>query len=264
MNFNKLMYRFMRNHKFGQAGSRFKEIEDNLIHPILNNKSAQETRWIRAELRSIQAFLRNLPTFCHILEQEIQSCEESGDLTSKQKAEAQLKRLRNPKMIAYAVGLCEILDDYAQLSLVGQDFMLFPSTIASVYEAFCCRLKKLSETWVWRNQDLKFAGISKPKEIIDNLASGTFKCEVSEKVKIAAARRMNINIKEKNRINAEMAELADEALENLQNDLIKPENINEGEVLVICDPSSIKDIGKQVMKIVQRYFGMFGKKDPDP
>ena len=167
-------------------------------------------------------------------------------------------------MIAFTVGSCEILDDYAQLSLVGQDFMLFPSTIASVYEAFCCRLKKLSETWVWRNQDLKFAGISKPKDIIDNLASGTFKCEVSEKVKIAAARRMNINIKENNRINAEMAELADEALENLQNDLIKPENINEGEVLVICDPSSIKDIGKQVMKIVQRYFGMFGKKDPDP
>ena len=69
--FNRLMYSFMQDNKFGQSGSRFKEVGDNLLQPILTNKGAQETRWARAELRSIQTFLRNLPEFYNIQAQAI-------------------------------------------------------------------------------------------------------------------------------------------------------------------------------------------------
>ena len=51
--FNKLMYRLMSEHKSHQAGVRFKEIGDELQYCLLTNKGAQETRWVRAELRSI-------------------------------------------------------------------------------------------------------------------------------------------------------------------------------------------------------------------
>ena len=152
-------------------------------------------------------------------------------------------------MIAFAIGLCEILDDYAQLSLTGQDLMIFPSTVTSMYKSFHCRLENLSVKWVWGNETLRYAGIGKPKDIIDSLVKGIYKCEVSENVKIAAARRMNVKIKDKNRINAEMVELLGETLENLQEDLKRPKDITEGEFQVNDSSSSIEEAEIQLMKM---------------
>ena len=76
------------------------------------------------------------------------------------------------------------------------------------------------------------AEIGNPKEIIDNLYKGKYKCEVSGNVKNATARRLNVGIKENNRINAEMTKLNKESLEN-QHDLVLPEDIIEGEFSVI-------------------------------
>ena len=57
------------------------------------------------------------------------------DLAGKKKVESQLKELKDPKNIAFTVGLCDLLDDYADLSLVGLDILKFPSIVASRYEA---------------------------------------------------------------------------------------------------------------------------------
>ena len=230
--FNTMMYKYMQNNKFGQSGCRFREVSDNLLQPILSNKSAQETRWIRAELRCIQTFLRNLPVFVHIQEQEVEKLSKIQDLAGMKKAESQLKELKDPNNIAFAVGLCDLLNDYADLSLVGQDILKFPSTVSSRYETLKQRLSELGKKWVWRDENLEMAEIGNPKEIIDNLYKGKYKCEVSRNVKNATARRLNVGIKENNRINAEMSKLNKESLEN-QHDLILPEDIVEGEFSVI-------------------------------
>ena len=83
--------------------------------------------------------------------------------------------------------MCEILEDYSEISLAGQNLLVFPATVAEKCENFRTRLENLKENWVRR--DLKIAGIGNPKKLIDNLINGKFKCEVSQNVKIAAARR---------------------------------------------------------------------------
>ena len=65
------VYRRMGKHKNYQAGLIFQETANELEHPTLTNKGAQETRWVRALLRAIQTYLRNLPTFVDINAREM-------------------------------------------------------------------------------------------------------------------------------------------------------------------------------------------------
>ena len=77
-------------------------------------------------------------------------------------------------MILFAIGMCEILEDYSELSLAGQDLLMFLTTIAEK----CTR-------WVQSGKNLELAWIGNPKKLIKNLVDGKFKCEVSNNVKMA-------------------------------------------------------------------------------
>ena len=74
---------------------------------------------------------------------------------------------------------------------------MFPTTIAEKFINFQFRLVHLEEKWAWSDKNLKLAGIGNPKKLIENLVDGKLKCEVSNNVKIAAARRLNVSKKEK-------------------------------------------------------------------
>ena len=97
------------------------------------------------------------------------------------------------------------------------------------------------------------------KKLIKNLVDGKFKCEVSNNVKIAAARRLNVSRKEKNRLNAELA-LQTEGLEELQLDILTMENINEGEFPVVSSDSNfleetelkLRDIVKGILVNIKK------------
>ena len=54
--------RVMGDYKIGKSGVRFKELAEELDRAVLTMKKHQETRWVRAEVRSIGTTLRNLPT----------------------------------------------------------------------------------------------------------------------------------------------------------------------------------------------------------
>ena len=107
---NKLMYRVMSDWKSGQTGCRFKELAEELNFAILTNKSHQETRWVRAELRSIQAMLRNLPAFIRIYANEEEICMRNGDLTLQKEYKAAREQLSNMQFICFSVGLLQILE----------------------------------------------------------------------------------------------------------------------------------------------------------
>ena len=89
-------------------------------------------------------------------------------------------------MILFAIGMCEILEDYSELSLAGQYLLMFPTTIAEKCTNFQLRLVLLKEKWFSSGKNLKLAGIGNPKKLIKNLVDEKFKCEVSDNVKIAA------------------------------------------------------------------------------
>lgn len=82
-----------------------------LNHAILTNKSKQETRWVRSELRSLQVWYQNQPTMIHIISsEEVEEACWSGNATLQKETEKQLQCLRDPKTIAFGVGLSWILD----------------------------------------------------------------------------------------------------------------------------------------------------------
>ena len=69
-------------------------------------------------------------------------------------------------MILFAIGMCEILEDYSELSLAGQDLVMFPITIAEKCTNFQLGLVLLKEKWVWSSKHFKLAGIGNPKKLI--------------------------------------------------------------------------------------------------
>ena len=62
-------------------------------------------------------------------------------------------------MILFAIGMCEILEDYSELSLAGQDLLISPTTIA---KNALSGLVNLEEKWVWSGKN-KLAGIGNNK-----------------------------------------------------------------------------------------------------
>ena len=65
--FHRLVYDVSSNYNNGKNSLIFKEAADDLFQATLTYKSKQDTRWVRAELRSLQAYLRNIPVFLHYI-----------------------------------------------------------------------------------------------------------------------------------------------------------------------------------------------------
>ena len=75
-------------------------------------------------------------------------------------------------MILFAIGMCEILEDYSELSLAGQDLLMFLTTIAEKCTNFQLRLVLLKEKWVWSGKNLELAWIGNPKKLIKSAIKG--------------------------------------------------------------------------------------------
>ena len=128
-NFNQLMYDVMSKYSSGKNSLIFRETADSLLDATLTNKSKQETRWVRAELRSIQAFLRNVPVFYHVIGKEIQECCEENDLTGQKHAQRHQDDISSAYNLLFAIGLCQVLETYAKASLDSQRMSSFPTTV---------------------------------------------------------------------------------------------------------------------------------------
>ena len=67
INFNNVMYDTMSDYNYGKPSAEFRETADSLKEATLTVKSRQTTRWVRSEIRSTQAYLRNLPTLSYVV-----------------------------------------------------------------------------------------------------------------------------------------------------------------------------------------------------
>ena len=174
---------------------------------------------MRAELRSLQAWYRNLPTIIHIISSEEEDACRSGNATLQKQLEKELKCLRDPKMIAFGIVLCSILDLYAQVSLNAQDLNLFPTTVAAASLKMCVDLEDLTDEWKWTDEDLKLAGTGNPLQIIHSLEKGIYKPHLSQAVKINATKRINVQINEHKRFRDSFNSTAD--VDDTVQDLLK-------------------------------------------
>jgi hypothetical protein len=256
--FNQKMYRIMSDWKSGLSGVRFREIAEDLHHAILTNKSQQETRWARAEIRSIQALLRNLPTFSAIYGSEELVCQRNGDLTGQKENQKNREIVSDPDFIAFAVGLAQILDSYAKCSLDVQNIKLQPTSVPGTLRELEESLENLKD-WKWQDKDLKFAGIGNPHTIIQNLMSGCFKSNVSEGVRKETAKRRNIIIKNDAEIARRLSELGEIDISSIgsEKNLLEPEDIEQGEIAVEFSEERLHKIEEKLQEVVSTILNSF-------
>ena len=126
------MYDVMSKYSSGKNSLIFKETADVLLDATLTNKSKQETCWVRAKVRSLQAFLSNVPVFYNVIGKDILECSEENDLTGQKQAQKHQDDISSAFNLLFAIGLSQILETYAKTSLDSQkmsSFLLKPDIL---------------------------------------------------------------------------------------------------------------------------------------
>ena len=190
--FNTTMEKMMQKCQ-GKDGLLFQKVAVELGAAILTDKSEQTTRWVRSLLRIILAYFRNLPVMHAMLLREIEKARLSGNLTEQKKKQKQLDTFCNAIHIAFGIGLAQILDSYAQVSLNAQLLWNFPGSLCIAMKRLASELSDLSQSFKWKESELVIAGIGTPATHLANLEKGVYKTSLSERVKTSAAQRLNLS-----------------------------------------------------------------------
>lgn len=249
--FNKKMYRIMNDWKSGLSGVRFRELAEELNHAVLTNKGQQETRWARAEIRSIQALLRNLPTFATMYGSEEEVCRKNGDIAGQKENQRNREAVCDQDFITFAVGLAQILELYAKCSLDVQNVKLQPSSAPGVSRELQKSLEELTE-WKWQDKDLKFSGIGNPGQIIQDLTNGHFKQHLSSGARMETAKRRNIVIRNEADIARKLSELGevDISPDDCEENLLEKDDIDQGEIAVEFSEEKLHHTELKLQEIV--------------
>ena len=149
---------------------------------ILTSKSYQETRFVRSLLRGLSTGLRNLPTMEAIYQEDLELAIKKCRNADSKELRNKLKQLKSPKHLLLAVGVCYILEIYADTSLEAQHSKHFPSQVWSWIKSAQDKLNKLKDKWVWSGEDVRKAGLEAPRKIVDRLKNeGRFEPKLNVK-----------------------------------------------------------------------------------
>ena len=170
----------MKPYASGQGATFFQETAKLLHYLVLKNQKPQQTRFVRAVLRAIHAFGINCPTLRAIAAKELSDCIEAGDNTGAKKAEKICNELSNGEMLASVFGLSQILEVYAEMSVISQFSNIFPTTVWKKVDEGREKLKQYAENWVWEESPLKMSGIGAPSDLIKNLLEGKYEAYATE------------------------------------------------------------------------------------
>lgn len=163
------IYSVMSEYNAGKARTHFMEFAAEMKAAVLTNKSKCETRFVRSDLRSLDTYLRNIPTFYHFLGEKLKNCIEESDNTNAKIIQNQMKRLNGGQDICIYVGFAVILQAYSEASLMGQSSSTFPTTVFKCMLELSDKLSDLHTEWKWPRDPLKFVSVGAPKEIIDHM-----------------------------------------------------------------------------------------------
>ena len=171
----------MADRNTGKASTHFQERAEDLGHIVLTNKTYQKTRFVRSLVRGLTAAMRNLPTIVAILAQEFDDAALRLNNTRGKILQNTLTKLRSPRNLLLTIGIMQLLEIYASVSLEAQYSFHFPVQVWSKICSAKEELTKLSENWSWNQAPLKIGGIGSPRFIVDTLSSrGTYTPYVPE------------------------------------------------------------------------------------
>ena len=125
---SKEVFDVMTEYNNGPGGSAFHEAALRLNHVVYSNKSRQETRFDRSDLRGFQSYMFNLPTFFNIQGEIMQECNRVGDTTGAKEALKYMEKLSDGKRLAKITGYSYLLNEYSACSVQSQHARTFPTT----------------------------------------------------------------------------------------------------------------------------------------
>ena len=182
------VFEIMSNYNSGEGGTVFHEFAMRMHRAVLTNKSRQETRFVRSDLRGLQSYMVNLPTLYNIQGEIMQSCNLTCDNTGAKQAQALMDKMSDGKRLATITGLAFLENEYAICSVQSQHSRTFPTTTMAAIMVLDKKLEQLSEAWVWSKEDMVLAGFGAPHDIIQDLLSGSYE----PRVKPGSLRRSTI------------------------------------------------------------------------
>ena len=218
------IFRLMSDFNSGKASLIFQEYARELHYCVLTNKSNQTTRFVRALLRGIQSLLRNLACLYNVHGKISEDAVLSNDNTTAKESLNMQSQISDGKFIASVVGIAQILEEYALLSLDSQNLKFFPTSVLNSSEIHMTTIKQLGDKWCWNTENLKLSSIGSPQSIIQNLLMGSYAPYVSKKAVIRAQVKNNIYAKFWNTVKSTVAKEDDEnKLETTDEDDQQPE-----------------------------------------
>ena len=144
-------------------------------------KNYQETRFVRSLLRGITAALRNLPTSIAVVAKEYNQAHENHENDKTKLLKPILNTLRKAEILFFTIGFAQLLEIYAGVSLAVQYAYHFPIQMWSRIDEAKSEILALSNDWIWKDEELKMAGIGNPDALIkDILSDGIFRPFVPE------------------------------------------------------------------------------------
>ena len=162
-------FNVMKVHKLGKVGTHFLNRAEELGYLVLTNKQHQTTRFVRALLRGLTAALRNLPTLEIVVKEEIREMELAGKNDKVNRLNKELRLMKDSNHVLFVIGLMQILEIYAEVSLSAQHANYFPTQVWSAIIAAKEELKKLSEQWEWVDKDLKLGQCGNPSVLVNQI-----------------------------------------------------------------------------------------------
>lgn len=147
----KFVFDSMSSYTCGQRATFFQEVAKSLHNVVLKNQKQQQTRFVRPVVRAMHAFGINCPTLYAIAANEMNSCNENHDNTGAKAAEKICTELTDGTKLASVIGLCQVLEVYAEISVTSQYSNIFPTTVWKAVDKGREKLKQYAESWVWEN-----------------------------------------------------------------------------------------------------------------
>ena len=130
-----------------------------------------------------------------------------------------------------AVEICQLLENYAQVSLDAKFLSTSPSRVPLILENLKDTLKASAEKWEWQAECLKLSQIGAPMELIRQLKDGEYAPHLTDNMKLCASKRLNASRNHENRIQEIIAGLEEEDIYTVKDD-IPAEEISAGTLSV--------------------------------
>ena len=120
------VFQFMGEFKNHKSKLIFDEVAAELKAPTINNMGRQETRWVRATIKAIDAFFRNSSVFHHIYMRDLAEAIRREDEEKEEEIKSKKDILQDPQFWAQLVALSQFLGIVASHSLKVQTKTKFP------------------------------------------------------------------------------------------------------------------------------------------